>query len=404
MRVGFVGLGKLGLPVATILAARGHEVSGYDPQVSGFPSTPDAQEAGWEEQIKAAEGRFSFGTLEDACRSDVLFCAVQTPHDPAYEGISPLPATRRDFDYGYLRSAIRDIRTVCENKHLHPLIVVISTVLPGTMRREIIPPLGRLRLVYNPAFIAMGTTVRDFIEPEFILLGGATADTDQVMGVYRAAEIDAPFRRMSIESAELAKVAYNVSIGMKLAVANTLGELCHKVEGANIDSVTWALKAADRRIVSTAYMDAGMGDGGSCHPRDLIALSWLARERNLSYDLFESVMLQRQEHARWLAEMMVAYADGRPLGILGIAYKPRSALTAGSPALLVRSLLPSDPVLIDPYVEAHNAPMPTTPHVWLVGTRHPEFPHYDFPAGSVVIDPWRYIPDRFGVEVIRVGS
>ena len=133
--------------------------------------------------------------------------------------------------------------------------------------------------------------------------------------------------------------------------------------------------------------------------RDNIALSWLARELDLSYDLFEATMMQRENQARWLAELMEGYE--LPKGILGVAYKPSSHLTTGSPARLVANLLSEKPYLHDPH--AGMGEMPGHPHVWLVGCKHPEFPDYGFPGGSVVIDPWGYIPDQEGVEVVRLG-
>lgn len=400
MRIGFVGLGKLGLPVATTLAAHGHEVVGYDPHVEGFPHDPDAQEEGWGRILEMAESRFRFGTLAEACRSEVLFVAVQTPHEPEYEGITPLPDFRLDFNYSFLAGAIRDIATTCQHEKARPVVAVISTVLPGTMEREVIPRLGHLELVYNPSFIAMGTVIDDFLEPEFVLLGGPRAAVEKVRRVYANIGIDR-FREVSIASAELTKVAYNTFIGLKLAFANTLGEICEKT-GANVDQVTDSLKLADRRLISGAYLSAGMGDGGGCHPRDNIALSWLAEELGLSFDLFEATMRQRENHALWLSRLLSRY--DLPKGILGVAYKPCSRLTTGSPALLVCSLLDEPPVLHDPYVPDADRPLPEEPHAWLVGCRHPDFTTYSFPTGTVIVDPWRYIPDQDGATVIRVGE
>lgn len=401
MNIGFVGLGKLGLPVATTLAAKGHTVVGYDPKVSGFPAEPERQEQGWGEIIAAADS-FRFGTLTEACSAEVVFVAVQTPHDPEYEGITPLPDERRDFHYGHLVHAVQLIAAMCADHDLDPIVAVISTVLPGTMEREIIPELGGLRLVYNPSFIAMGTVIDDFLQPEFVLLGGD--ETGEVRRVYEEVGIDR-FCEVSIPSAELAKVAYNTFISMKLAVANTLGEICHKT-AANADEVTGALKLADRRLISGAYLDAGMGDGGGCHPRDNIALSWLARELDLSFDLFEAAMLQRERHAAWLAKLLSTAAAEHSIlcGILGVAYKPQSALVGGSPALLVHTLLDHGSILVDPYVERFDRPLPEIPCAWLIGCKHPDFCEWEFPEGSVIIDPWRYMPDREGVEVIRVGE
>ena len=90
---------------------------------------------------------------------------------------------------------------------------------------------------------------------------------------------------------------------MKIVFANVLMEICHKT-GANVDEVTDALKLANDRLISGKYFTGGMGDGGACHPRDNIALSWLSRKLNLSFDWFENIMLARQKQTEWLANLM----------------------------------------------------------------------------------------------------
>jgi UDPglucose 6-dehydrogenase len=401
MKVGFIGLGKLGLPVATAMAARGLEVYGYDPHVTDYPDDL-SYEADFVETANVARVKFT-DIHELVKKCGVIFVAVQTPHEPRFEGVTPLPDDRADFDYSHLRSAISALAQAATAYNAHPTVAVISTVLPGTMEREVRPLLGKLRLVYNPSFIAMGTTIRDFLDPEFILLGGHPNETLLVSNVFHAAGIEARRYATSVENAELIKVAYNTYIGLKLAFANTLQEVCHKTPGTDVDEVTDALKLAKRRLISPAYLTGGMGDGGGCHPRDNIALSWLARELDLSYDLFEAAMLQRERHAEWLADLMCEY--DLPKGIMGTAYKPGSHIQTGSPALLVGNILAKrgeSPRLFDPYASEGDHPGIAT-RVWLVGCNHPDWP-IDLPEGSVVIDPWRTWPDQEDVEVIRVGQ
>lgn len=398
MKVGMIGLGKLGLPVATCMAAKGIEVLGHDPFVKEYP-----EDLSYEDGFAhlTNQGQITFSDLDTVVREcDPIFVAVQTPHQPEYEGITPIPETRVDFDYSHLKDAAKQIQESAWRQKVCPNVCVISTVLPGTMEREIVPVLEPLRLVYNPSFIAMGTTIRDFLNPEFVLLGGddgTVREIHEACGVHR-------FYETTIANAELVKVAYNTFISLKLAFANTLLEVCHK-NGCDVDEVTGALKMASRRLISGAYLDGGMGDGGSCHPRDNIALSWLARELDLSYDIFEATMLQRERQAEWLADMLEGFPD-LPKGILGVAYKPSSRLTAGSHAILVRELLTRrghEVAAYDPHVHP-GGKIPPGPRVWLVGCRHPEFADLTLPAGSVVIDPWRYIFDQDGVEVIRLGG
>lgn len=413
MKVGFVGLGKLGLPVAVAMASRGIEVYGYDVREPDYAGAVE-HEDGFLEAYRNGAARFYLTSLYEVVNlADVIFLAVQTPHEARFEGVTPLPKDRADFDYSYLRQAVRDI----VGASTRPLTLsVISTVLPGTMEREIEPLLPEhVSLVYNPSFIAMGTTIADFLDPEFILLGGdGGVSVDDVVKVYQhTLGVGALFYETSIPNAELIKVSYNTFIGLKIAFANTLMEVCQKT-GCDVDEVTGALKLANRRLISGAYLDGGMGDGGGCHPRDNIALSWLAGELDLSYDLFGAAMEAREAQAGWLASLMIE--QRLPLGILGTAYKPGSHLETGSCARLVKCLLhdrfgiPWRSILVyDPHVEAAtdyqgaDSPTPWAPRCWLVGCKHPEFHDLKLPEGSVVIDPFRYIPDQPGVEVIRVG-
>jgi len=215
--------------------------------------------------------------------------------------------------------------------------------------------------------------------------------------------------RTSVVSAETIKVTYNTFLGAKLVFANAVMELCHDL-GADVDEVTGALGMAHRRLISPAYLTGGMGDGGGCHPRDNLALSWLAKRLGLSFDLFGTMMQARDAQTRWLADLTAEWAalTRLPVVILGKAYKPGTNITAGSPALLLADLLGRrDPELLanhwDPHVDTVAVVTNLSPAVYVVATRHPEFAEMEFKAGSVVVDPWRYLPDQEGVTVVRVG-
>jgi UDPglucose 6-dehydrogenase len=354
MKVGFVGLGKLGLPVALAIEAAGHEVCGWDPspavqdtlRTRRLPYVEEgAQELLDETKITLMEPEM----LEDW--SDLIFVAVQTPHQPEFEGTTRLPDTRADFDYAYLEAAVASVYAAdCP-------VVVISTVLPGTMER-----LGVNRgVLYNPFFIAMGTTIPDFRQPEFVLVGTDAAHPGILRDFYKTIH-DRPVFVTTIKTAELTKVAYNTFIGLKIAFANTMMELCEKT-GADVDDLVDALSLADKRLISPAYLRGGMGDGGGCHPRDNIALSWLAREHGLSYDLFGALMECRERQTDWLAGIVANASAGWSTGvrdeveILGKAYKPGTALTVGSPALLLAHMLDERGIEYrhtDPYADSQT--------------------------------------------------
>lgn len=427
MKVGFVGLGKLGLPVAVSMALGGHKVLGYDIDPDNMSKQPrDYMEAGPNGKGSfndyLVDSSIEFDTLERVVTlSDVVFFAVQTPHSPEFEGITPLTDERRDFDYDYLITAIVDAAAFTMSKNTSTIFAVISTVLPGTLDKHILSMLPHnVYLVYNPSFIAMGTTMQDYLHPEFILVGGNSSACNVVAALHSQAIVGAGIvgadinmrytvEKMSIQSAELTKVAYNTCIGAKIAIANTLMEICHKFEHADIDDVTTALTHATKRITSGAYMHGGMGDGGGCHPRDNIAMSWLARDKNLSHDIFTDIMQCREDQARRLAMMLLSEVRGMGGGffVFGYAYKPETNLTVGSSAILVgnyASMLNLGVEMFDPIV-CPEAPRPLTDNsVVLIGCKHAVFTEYQFGDTCTVIDPFRYIPPENAGKVIHIGK
>lgn len=380
MRLGFVGLGKLGSPVARTLAAHGHEVIGYD--LHFLPPT---------HEDRAGLNVVTSIAAMVALDPDLIFVAVPTPHGPEYEGVTRLPDTRADFDYTALTRVLADLDAL-----LHRLgtpVVVVSTCLPGTYERQEWGRLPTVRYVHSPSFVSMGNVAHDFLHPEFWLIGTPDrAPCDPLVALYRSLS-DAPIVEVDVTTAEAIKVAYNTWIGAKIALANVWGELSDRL-GINADEITDALSLATKRIVSPAYMRAGMGDGGPCHPRDLIALSWLAREVGLSCDPFGAIMGWREAHTEWLADEVIP--DG-PVVLFGGPFKPGVDLTDGSPALLLMHLL--DETGTFPVLGSDPEPGETN----VIVTAEPRYALIDWPQGSTVVDPFGLIPDQSGVTVIRPG-
>lgn len=416
MKIGFVGLGKLGLPVALALETAGHEVFGYDinPAVAGYVANRQIpyEEVYVPQLLESTELRvLSSVEAVVAEAPDVVFVPVQTPHAVRFEGVTRLPEERVDFDYSWLRNACSDLADALREAGHTTIVAIISTVLPGTIEREIMPVLGpECRLVYTPQFIAMGTVVPDFLEPEFTLLGVDDHDAAQTMEEMFSKLTGRPVFATSIRNAEGIKVFYNSMITMKTVLGNIWGELSEKL-GMDADEVLSALSMADRRLMSPAYLRSGVGDGGGCHPRDNIALSWLARKVGLSYDIFESMMLAREAHMDYIAERVVerATASDLPVVVWGWAFKPRTNITTGSPARLLYELIEERGVEIervyDPHVPvrpqgAVSAP-PMGRSVIVIATDHGDWP--DAPVGSVVIDPFGSYQDLPGVTVERLG-
>ena len=401
-RVGFIGLGKLGLPCAAAMQVKtGAKVFGYDinPDVEGYIKS------GWvpymekdiDEYLKKAQLSFCRDVNDVVTNSEVIFLAIQTPHDASYEGTTAVPLETKDFDYGYLIEAIDSVvESLVSNPNKELDIVVISTVLPGTMRTHVLPRLAKFRervnFFYNPYFIAMGTTIPDFLNPEFTLVGTESSKeaSGRLIALYRQIH-DADVRLMQLESAELTKVAYNTFIGFKIVFSNYVGEICDKT-GGDADEVTSALAAATERLISPKYLSAGMADGGGCHPRDQIAMSHLAKRESLSADPSGWMAAARDAQTRRQAELVAERSNIHNLRpcILGKSYKKDVNLTVGSPSLLLSSFLTGMGVghdSYDPYLDDRQD-FPEDPRVFFVATNHSSFKDLVVPEGSVVIDPW----------------
>ena len=411
MKIGFVGLGKLGLPVALAVESKGHDVIGYDIS-ENVKNIIEAKKIPYKEiwaQDYLDKSNIKFESLDNVVEhSEIIFVPIQTPHDPLYEGITRIPDKRVDFDYSYLKAGMKKLSDSIEKQKKDKVVIIISTVLPGTIRQEIKPLLGKhTKICYNPFFIAMGTTMKDFLYPEFILFGVDDLDAaDKAEKFYRTIN-NATFFKTTIENAELIKVSYNTFISTKIAFINTIMEMCHKLPNTNIDDVTNALMLGNKRLISGAYLRGGMGDGGGCHPRDNIALSWLARKLDISNDFFDQIMKQREKQTEWLVSLIKEnQIKDKKTYILGKSFKPETNIQTGSPSILLDNLLKEsgiNAIMYDPYVDSSKPVFEKG--VYFIGTQHEVFERFNFPKGSIILDPFRMInKDLNDVKVIRIGD
>jgi UDPglucose 6-dehydrogenase len=429
--IGFIGVGKLGQACAEMVAEV-HDVVGYDV----MPREP--------ENFTMVEN------LTDAVLGqDIVFVAVQTPHDPEYDGSAPtshLP--NKDFDYTLVKEVLSEVNQVATADQL---IVLISTVLPGTVRREFIPLLTNTRFVYNPYLIAMGTVKWDMVNPEMVMIGtrdgSETGDAKELIDFYKTfMQNDPKYVVGTWDECECIKVFYNTFISAKVSLVNMIQDVAEKQGNINAEVVCDALATSDRRIMGPGYMKPGMGDGGACHPRDNIALRWMAEKLELGYDLFDAVMLSREVQAENMAKSLAVHASAgagvvppMPVVIVGKAYKPLVPYEAGSSSMLVGHYveeagidlyyydevvgeIPPQDVLDKPavYLIAHNPAITYGEQLDFVKGWYSEHRVTDcdealtvatangselsFASGSVVVDPWRKIPDIPGVEVVHYGN
>jgi UDPglucose 6-dehydrogenase len=325
--------------------------------------------------------------LKDVCtHGEIIFVAVPTPHHPDYDGRYPtshLP--NKDFDYTIVKELLEEINKYTTKEQL---VVLISTVLPGTIRREFIPLVKNYRFIYNPYLIAMGTVKEDMIRPEMIIIGtedgSRTGDAEKLTEFYGT--FIYPKTRCEIgtwDEAEAIKIFYNTFISTKVALVNMIQDVAEKNGNINTDVVTGALARSTKRIISDAYLKAGMGDGGGCHPRDNIALRWMAENLGLGYDLFDAIMKAREVQAENIAKRLVFLSDmhNLPIVIMGKSYKPGVDYEEGSTSIMVGHFCENQGhgVLFDD--KEGKA-------IYLLG-HYKTFNETKFPEGSVILDPWR---------------
>jgi UDPglucose 6-dehydrogenase len=341
-------------------------------------------------------------SIENVCKDrELIFIAVPTPHHVDYDGRYPTShLENKDFDYSIVKNVLTEVNKYANKNQL---VILISTVLPGTIRREFISLCDNFRFIYNPYLIAMGTVKWDMVNPEMIIIGTedgtTTGDAKLLIDFYKTfVKFDTRYEVGTWDEAEGIKIFYNTFISTKVALVNMIQDVAEKSGNINVDVITGALQRSTNRILGPAYMKAGMGDGGGCHPRDNIALRYLAENLNLGYDLFDSIMTAREIQSKNMAIKLVTLSKkyNLPIVILGKSYKPDVDYIDGSSSILVGYYVEELGVEVKYDLEVPIDAIYLLAHY---GKHH----DYKFTKNSVVLDPWRkYKNDN--IEVIHYGN
>ena len=406
-KIGFIGIGKLGLDCAEVMAEK-HEVRGYDI----YPLTSDS--------VKVCD------IDELVNESEWIFIAVPTPHVEGYDGSVPSSHMEpRDFGHEAVIDAIQKVNAHARSSKK---VVLISTVLPGTTRKHFVPLLDpKHQFLYNPYLIAMGSVKWDMVNPEMIMIGTEDGDWNGIAGELKdlydtVMQNDPRYEIGTWDECEAVKIFYNTFISAKVGLVNMVQDFAMKIGNINVDVVTNALARSTMRIMGPKYMTAGMGDAGACHPRDNIALRWLAKEYDIGYDLFDTVMHAREIQAKNLAKFLIGHAKQNALGIVihGKAYKPDVPYCIGSYSTLVGHYVKQagfevrylDPLADDPTDVVAQLTGPAV-ILWAhdrkityeyTGDQPETEPYCDIPLGSVIVDPWRKLGDMTGLTVVHYGN
>lgn len=343
-RYSVIGLGKLGASMVAAIASRGIEVIGVDVaqanvQLMNTGRAP-VQETNLDETVSANRVRIRATTsYSDAIHnSDLTFVVVPTPSDG-----------RGAFSLRYAAAAFREIGRALRGKGSYHTVVLTSTVLPGSVRHGLLPLLedesgkrcGKdFGLCYGPEFIALGSVIHDFLHPDFTLIGEYDKHSgDHLEAAYLAIMLNrAPCRRMTLENAELAKIALNAYVTTKITFANLLCALCERIPDGDIDVVTGAL-GLDSRI-GRKYLTGGMGYGGPCFPRDNVALAFFARSLGVQPLLAEATDHMNRSLPNTIVDSMRPFlTPSQTVAVLGLAYKPLSDVIEESQSIQMIRLL-----------------------------------------------------------------
>ena len=330
--------------MAAAFASRGLEVIGVDVNQRSIDLVNEGrapvQETDLDETIAANKERIraTANHEEAVLNTDISFVIVPTPSDE-----------RGAFSLQYAAWAFKEIGKALGKKSSYHNVVLTSTVLPGSTRQALIPILEKASgkkagrdfgVCYSPEFIALGSIINDFLNPDFTLIG----ELDERSGSHleelysRVMTNGSGSARMSLENAELTKISVNTFVTTKIAFANMLAEICEKLPGGNIDVVTNAL-GLDKRI-GRRYLTGALGYGGPCFPRDNVALSFIARQLGVEALLAETTDSMNRAIAQKVSEKIrPLLRDGATVAVLGLSYKPFSHVTEESQAVYIAKYL-----------------------------------------------------------------
>ena len=406
-KIGFIGIVKLGLDCAEVMAEK-HTVRGYDiyPRVSDTVKVCDIDEL--------------------VNESEWIFIAVPTPHAEGYDGSVPSShMTPKDFGHDAVIDAINKVN---QHAKTSKKVVLISTVLPGTTRAKFVPLLDpKHQFLYNPYLIAMGSVKWDMANPEMVIIGTEDGELTGIAGeliaLYKTIMNNDPRYEIGTwDECEAIKIFYNTYISAKVGIVNMIQDFAMKIGNINVDVVTNALARSTMRLQGPKYMTAGMGDAGACHPRDNIALRWLAEHYEVGYDLFDTIMHAREIQAKNLGLFLVEESKktGLPIVIHGKAYKPDVEYCIGSYSTLVGHYVKEagmPVVYVDPLADNQDEVVAEVagPAVFLwahnrkityeyTGEQQDTQAYCDIQPGSVIVDPWRKLASTSAYRVVHYGN
>ena len=430
-----IGLGKLGACMAACFAAKGFPTIGVDLSAAAVEAVNSGRAPVDETDLQAAisKGQKFLSATQDygeaVLGSDATFVIVPTPSE-AHGG----------FSLRYAAPAFREIGRALARKDGYHLVVLTSTVLPGATEYGLLPLLEEASgkkagvgfgLCYSPEFIALGSVIRDFLNPDFVLIGESDEKAGAMLAEFckRVCDNDSPVARMGLANAELTKMSVNSFMTMKISFANMLSELCEKLPGGDVDVVTRALSLFGG--IGRKSLLGGLGYGGPCLPRDNVALAYLARSLGRELPILGAVdQFNRSIVPRLAATVLAHTGSGGRVAVLGLSYKPATWVVEESQGIELARLLPEHGFKVAVYdpkaMRAAQAVLPEgvrfaeslegairDADTVVLTTPDPAFGALPSMIGALdrvvtVIDPWRSlkegVSDRMKYVPLGIGS
>ncbi len=343
MKISVIGLGKLGLPLATTIASKGFQVIGVDINKKVIEDVNNGCTSLQEPNLLALIKKYkynlsaTFDVKEAVLETEITFI------------ITPTPSQKNGyFSLKYVNDAAREVASALKVKQGYHLVVVVSTVMPESTEKiktilekdsgkKCIEDFG---LCYNPEFIALGSVIYNLLNPDFILIGESDKKAGDILQKFyeKYCDNEPAIARMNFVNAELAKISVNTYVTTKISYANMLSGICEKLPGGDVDVVTQAI-GLDSRI-GKKYLKGGTAFGGPCFPRDNIAFVSLSRNLRVASYLAKATHRMNLRQIDRLTEIVLQYKDDNStVGILGLSYKPFTDVIEESPGFLLAQQL-----------------------------------------------------------------
>ena len=348
-KISFIGIGKLGLPLASCFAKNGISVIASDKNQSLIDKLNNDElpffEPGLEEHLSQAKGNIKYQTNHDGFETtDITVILVNTPNNPETSA----------FSNHQLLSALDELcDTLIKHDKKNHNFIISSTVMPGVVRDTLIPMIEtkmgwtlneEFKLAYVPDFVALGTVIRDFEKPNLMVLGSSDEEFgDVVESLYkRIIKNGVHIHKMNPLEAELSKITFNAFLLSKISFVNFIGNVCDKYGGVDVDTITNAV-ASDKRISheSKMFFKSGLSWGGACWPRDVWAFQEMCKNIDLKPHHIEAAEKINHEQD----DLMIEYikeTGKKKIGFFGVAFKPETPVTMFSVAEKITQRLVDD--------------------------------------------------------------